>query len=289
MRSKFLSVAVLLAASGVPSFAQQAPPAVLVITREAFKPGNMASHNRHIPAFFALFDKAKVATTRLGVVPVSGDLNHLLYFEPHASFAAAEAATKKLEAAFAGSAALQAELDALTKQTDSLHDSQTVMMALRRTDLSYRSPAIEAVAKARYLTVTTTRVAMGRGADYADYTKQTNAAREKANLAEHSTVWQVTSGAPAGTYIVTSVSRSLSEIDDFVKGNAERTRKMTEALGGDVVVKQRQKALAEIVAASSTAVYSINRALSWPSPEFIAADPDFWKPKEPAKKEPAKK
>jgi hypothetical protein len=65
--------------------------------------------------------------------------------------------------------------------------------------------------------------------------------------------------------------------------------KLTEALGGEVVVRPRQKMLSEIVAQSSSATYSIDRSLSRPRPEFVAADPEFWKPKEMLKKEPAKK
>ena len=48
---------------GTPAFAQEpaaGPPSVLMVTREQFRPGNMATHNRQIPAFYALFEKAKV-------------------------------------------------------------------------------------------------------------------------------------------------------------------------------------------------------------------------------------
>jgi hypothetical protein len=53
----------LLLLCSTEALAQQdaGPPPVLVLTRESFKPGHMAAHNRHIPAFHALFEKAKVA------------------------------------------------------------------------------------------------------------------------------------------------------------------------------------------------------------------------------------
>jgi hypothetical protein len=265
------------------------PPPVLVLTRESFKPGHMAAHNRHIPAFHALFEKAKVGNYRLGLVPIAGDQNHLLYLEGYPSWAEVETTARKMEETLGGSPALQAEMDALTAKTDTLHDSQTAWMAIFRGDLSYRPNTRERTGQARYFTVTTTRVNIGRATDYADYVKQTNAARVKADLDEHTAVYQVLTGAPAGTFLTLSTARSLSEIDDAVRDNAARTRKLTEALGGEVVVKQRQNAIGEIVAQTATATYSIDRALSRPRPEFVTADPEFWKPKAAPKKEPARK
>jgi hypothetical protein len=198
-----------------------------------------------------------------------------------------EAAGKKMEDTFSGSAALQAEMDALTKQNAPLHDSQTVMIAVRRTDLSYRPLMADAVAKARYLSLTTTRVNVGRAPAFADYVKQTNAAREKANLDEHSTVWQVTSGAPASTFLTLVWNRSLAENDALRTGADARTKKLDEALGGPMVVQELQRLIAGMIAQTATTVYAIDRSISRPSPEFVTADPDFWKPI--AKKEPAKK
>jgi len=285
-----LPVVGLLLLGGTEALAQQSPPQVLMITREQFRPGNMAAHNKDIPAFYALFDRAGVGSSRVGLVPFSGDQNHLLYIEAYTNFAEMEATGKKMEDVFGGSAALQKEMDALTKRTDSLHDSQSVMIAVRRNELSYRPLTVDAIAKGRFLNYSMTRVNPGRATDYADYVRQTNAAREKANLDEHSTVWQVTSGAPTGTFLTFTWNRSLAEVDESRKGADARTKKMNEALGGDVVVKQRQKMISEIVAQGATTVYAVNREISRPSPEFVAADP-FWKPKPKlmAQLEPAKK
>jgi len=291
VRLTALPVTVVLLAGAALSLAQETagPPPVLVVTREQFKPGNMPEHNRQIPAFYALFERAKVGTYRLGLLPVSGDLNHLLYLEGYPSFAEMEATEKRMADVMGASPALQAEFDALSAKNDRLHESQTVWVARLRPDLSYRPNTREMTGKARYFTVTTVRANMGRGSDLADYVKQTNAAREKANLDEHASVYQVTSGAPGGTYLILSTSRSLAEADEAVKGMDTRDKKMEDALGGAVVVKERQKAIADIVAQTTTVLYSVNRALSRPRPEFVTADPDFWKAKEPARKEPAKK
>ncbi len=263
---------------------------MLVVTREQFRPGNMAAHNKQIPAFYALFEKAKVGAARLGLVPVSGDQNHLLYLEGYPSAADMEATTKKMDDVMGGSPALQAETGRSgPPRVISLHESQTVMHAILRADLSYHPNTREQTGRARYFNYTLLRVNIGRGADWADYTKQTNAAREKAGLDEHTMVYQVLSGAPAGTFLILSTARSLSELDDAVKGNAARNQKLTAALGGESVVRERRKMLAELIAQQSTTLYAIDRATSRPRPEFVTADPDFWKPKEMPKAVPAPK
>ena len=276
MRSRYLPIAGLLLLGAGEALAQQSPPQILMITREQFKPGNMAAHNKDIPAFYALYEKANVGASRLGLVPFSGDQNHLLYVEGYASFAEMETTATKMEDGFG--TALQKELDVLTKRTDSLHESQSVMIAVRRNELSYRPLPVGDVAKSRFVSITVTRVNPGRGPEYADYVKQTNAAREKAGLDEHSTVWSVNSGAATGTFLVFTFNRSLSESDTLRTGMDARTKKLAEALGGEAVAKQRQKLLSEIVAQSNTTLYSFNRGISRPSPEFVAADPTFWKP-----------
>jgi hypothetical protein len=276
MRSRYLPIAGLLLLGAGEALAQQSPPQVLMITREQFKPGNMAAHNKDIPAFYALYDRANVGAARLGLLPFSGDQNHLLYVEGYASYAEMEATATRMEEF--GPAALQKELDVLTKRTDALHDSQSVMIAVRRNELSYRPLPVGEVAKSRFLNLAVIRVNPGRATDYADYIKQTNVAREKAGLDEHTTVWVVTSGAPTGTFLVFTFNRSLGDTDGLRTGMAARTQKLSDALGGEAVVKQRQKLLSEVIAQSQTTVYAFNRGISRPSPEFVAADPTFWKP-----------
>lgn len=277
MRSRYLPLAGLLLLGAGDALAQQAPPQVLMITREQFKPGNMTAHNKDIPAFYTLFDKAGVGASRLGLLPFSGDQNHLLYIEAYSSYADMEKTATKMDDVFGASAPMQKELDLLTKRSDVLHESQSVMIAVRRSELSYRPLALADVAKSRFLSLNVIRINAGRGPDYAEYSKQWNAAREKAALDEHTTVWQVTSGAPTGTYLLFTYARSLSESDDLRTGMDARNKKINEALGGDAVLKARLKLASEIIAQSSTTLYSFNRGISRPSPEFVTADPSFWK------------
>jgi len=142
------------------------------------------------------------------------------------------------------------------------------------------------VAKARYFNMITSRLKPGRGADYTEYTKQLNRAREKAQIADiHTAVYEVASGSPPGTFVTFFLNRSLAEADDFRKGAEARSKAINEALGGESVVKQRAALAEQIFAPGSgmTTLYSVNRKISQPDPQFAALDPDFWTPKAPAK------
>jgi hypothetical protein len=116
--------------------------------------------------------------------------------------------------------------------------------------------------------------------------KQLNSAREKAKVEGiHTAVYQVTSGSAPGTYLTFFMDRSLAEEDAFRKTADARNKAISDALGGESVVRQRAEQTAQIFAPSSgtSALYSVNPRLSQPAPQFAAFDPDFWTPKAPGK------
>src|SRR5262249_14876053 len=104
MRRTVLSLLGLLAAAPVPAVAQpaeQGPPPVLVINREQVKPGKMSAHEKVSSAYTALFTKVNPETAWLGLTPIAGDDNIVLFLSGYPTFAAAEAEHVKVEAAFA--------------------------------------------------------------------------------------------------------------------------------------------------------------------------------------------
>lgn len=283
------SAVILLGAAlslGAPVLAQAppGPPPVLVITVEEIKPGSMAVHEKGVGSYLALFERAKVPAGRIGLQPVSGDTNHVVYLQAYDSFAAMEAANKKQDETIAANPAWQAELERLDRESGPLHLSQKSMIATFRPDLSYQPLAMDGVAKARYFNMTTTRLNPGKGPDYTEFMKQLNRARDKAQVADiHTAVFQVVSGSAPGTYVTFYVNRSLAEEDAFRMGADARTKAINEALGGESVVKQRAAQVEQIFASGMSALYSVNPRLSQPNPQFAAYDPDFWAPKAPGK------
>lgn len=274
-----------LAALALPALAQEplAAPPVLRITVEDIKPGSMGAHDKSVASYLALFSRAQVPMTRIGVVPVSGDQNQVVYFEGFPSFAALEESDKKVEAAFAASAAMQAELESLDRNGGPLHSSQRTMIAVFRPDLSYRPQTASAFSKSRYFGVGTLRIKLGRVPDYEAYVKQLNQAREKGNIDESTAIYQVTSGTHANTFMSFSVNRSLAEVDAARAGMAARNKAVDDALGGEEVVRQRRATIEAIVVDASSALYAINPKLGVAPAQIAAGDPDFWAPKQPGK------
>lgn len=285
---RLAKVVVSLAALGslaLPAFAQEplAAPPVMRITVEDIKPGSMGTHEKSVASYLALFSRAQVPMSRVGMIPVSGDQNQVVYLEGFPSFEALEAADKKLEAAFAASPAMQAELDSLDRNGGPLHSSQRTMIAVFRPDLSYRPMSSAAVGKSRYFGVTTIRTKLGHGVDYEAYVKQTNRAREKANVAESTAVFQVTTGAAAGTFLSFTANRSLAEIDTSRAGMAARNKAVDDALGGEEVVRQRRETVEASIMDVRSVLYALNPRLGTPAAQIASADPDFWTPKVPGK------
>lgn len=270
-----------LTALALPVLAQEpvAAPPVMRITVEDIKPGSMGAHTKSVASYIALFSRAQVPQPRIGMVPIAGDQNQVVYLEGFPSFEALEASDKKMEAAFAAAPALQAELDALEKSGGPLHASQRTMIAVLRSDLSYRPLGTSAVGKSRYFGVATTRIKLGRIADYEGYIKQLNRARDKANIAESTAVYQVTSGTAAGTFMTFTANKSLAEVDASRSGMGARNKAVDEALGGEEVVRQRRETLEAIVMDARSALYAINPSLGTPIAQIASADPDFWTPK----------
>lgn len=297
MRRAILAAAAVLSFVA-PTLAQErpagGPPLVLVVGREEIKPGMMATHDKVAASFQEIARKANAQNYWIGVKPVTGDDNAILYFEAYDSFAAYESARNTFDQAVAASTTLKAQLERVGMQGD-VHNNQRTAIYRLRADLSYKPRTMEEVARARYVTVTAVRTKMGRIADYADWVKELNAAREKAGADVHSTVYQSVSGASAGTFLILNAHRSLKEWDEFGARMTEMNKAIEAALGGEEVVKRRRVAYSEAVVDSFSTLFAMEPRLSRPSDEFAAYDAAFWKPapattkalasqKEPAKK-----
>jgi hypothetical protein len=116
----------------------------------------------------------------------------------------------------------------------------------------------------------TTRVRPGHNSDYFDLLKTINEARKTATSDTHAAVYEVTSGAPSGTFLTFILSKSLAEMDTANPALTQAT----------VDVQQRINELVEkAVVETSSVIYAFNPKMSNPSEQIVAADPAFWKPK----------
>jgi hypothetical protein len=254
------------------------PPRVLVVTREEIKPGMMGPHSRSAASYVSVATRANAPNYRIGLTPLSGDENTVVYLEPHPSFAAYEAARNAFEGAIQANAALKTEMDSVDRD-GSMHQSQRTAIYRYRPDLSYRPGRMEDVARARYMTMATTRIKPGRGIDYVAYLKGQIAAREKANIDTHTAVYQSVSGAAPNTFVVFSTARSLAEWDDITARLDADQKAMETALGGPEAARLQRMILADVIADSTVATYAMTPEISRPMPQFLAYDAAFWAPR----------
>lgn len=288
-KSLLLILFVTLITSFTQVFAQDppkvGPPKVLYLVREDIKPGMMDAHNKHSATFASIFRSLDTPNHRIALVPVAGSENEVVYITGADSFAEVEKILTDTDKKMAGAnATTRAELERLGKEAATLHAGMRDMLALFRPEMSY-NPGVD-VRTMRYFSITTTRIRPGHDAQYIDYVQKViNVARQKAKIDNfHVAVFQVISGAPAGTYLIFRPMKSLAEMDDPI---GMRVR----AAMSDDMKKDADKAVNDAVMSSENSTYWMTPSMSYVEKDFAAGDPGFWnvKPTIAAKPKPKKK
>ncbi len=260
--------------------AQAAPPAptytVISVYRETVKPGKGVAHSLNEEAWARAMTAAKAPSGYLALSPMSGA--ETWYVSAYDNWAALEAANKA-SAASPALTAIGKRYSAM--EADLISDGRAMFLTLRA-DLSFGPPAD--LAASRYFSVTRVTVRPGHAAEYEENRKMIRAAHERAGLTDGFSIWQASSGAPAGTYFVFVARKSLSEID---AGEAPHTAPAyIAALGGPEGQKKMAANTAAAVVSSQADLFAFAPQESVVPPEWIAADSAFWKLKTPAPRTP---
>jgi hypothetical protein len=287
-KSLLFFVLVVLVSVSTQVFAQDpprtGPPKVLYLVREDIKPGMMDAHTKHSASFANIFRMLGTPNYRIALVPVAGSENEVVYVTGADSFAAVEKILNDTDKKMSGAgASTRAELDRLGKEAPALHAAMRDMFAVFRPELSYNAGVD--IRTMRYFSITTLRVRPGRDAQFAEYAQKLIAAARKGKVDNyHTALFQIISGAPAGTYLLFRPMKSLSEFDD------PPGLKIRAAMGNDER-KDLDKEASEIYMSSETSTYWFAPNMSYVEKEFAAADPAFWNPKPAmtAKPKPKKK
>jgi hypothetical protein len=279
--SLIVVVAVLFLGFASAAFAQQAntpPPNILQIFREEVKPGHGPAHARTEAGWPRAFAKANWPTHYVAVTSMTGPAEawFIVGFE---SLAAWEQDLQNTEK----NAALQAELDRLTGQDGEHLGGSRGVVARYRADLSHR-PGVS-IPKMRYFSITTVRVRPGHTSEYEEVRKMVKAAHEKEGLKDNHSVFQVIAGMPSGTFLVITPMKSLAEMDAAPQLHGAEYQ---AAMGGEAAQKKLRELASASIIVSETQIFSFSPSMSYPSKEYIAADPGYWKPKPTAKPAPPK-
>ena len=270
MRKSLLIVCVCLV-SCLTVLAQDGPPRVLLVVREDIKPGMMAMHNRHAASYAGVFGKLQTPNHRIAMIPVAGSENEVLYVTGGESFADIERITRDTDRKMiATSGAISDQLERLEKEAPDMHAAMRDMLAVFRSDLSYK-PKVD-IPKMRYFAVTTVRIRPGQSEQYEEYVKSLlNPARDKAKAETSVAVYQVVAGSPGTTYMMFRPMKSLAEYDLRI---GPRVR---EAMSDDQR-KKADKVASESILFNETSIYAFNPGMSYLPKEFTAGDPAFWNP-----------
>lgn len=273
MKTTVLMAAVLCA----PAFAQMPDPApkVLMVVREQVKEGREAAHRKAEEAWPRIFQKGNVTTHYLGMTSESGP-SEAWFLEPYDSFASMEKERAAITHSFA------ADLEAANIADGDLRTGSRTWLSVFRSDLSFHAAdAMASLPKCRHMAVTIMRIKYGREADLLQAGKLIIDGYERSMSEQPILAYQVTSGAPSGTYLLFSPMASLASLDAAPARTAaarqsmgEHNRQHFETLAGDVVLS------------SESLLFGFEPKMSYVAKEFASQDPDFWmpKPEEPAKK-----
>ena len=276
------SLSAVMAGSLVAS-AQDAPatssiPMVLQIIREYVKPykGGMA-HDKTETAISAAFAKAKFPYYYVGLTSMSGPARGL-YLTQYSSFAEWEKGNKIIDK----NPTLNAEVEKASVADGELLESVDTGVFTFDADLSFHPHAD--ISHARYMRLIVFQIKPGHSMEWEKLVKLVKAAYEKAGTSAHWAMFDAAFGRESGTYIALTADNSMSEIDNSMTDD----KKWAEAMG-EKGMKDLEELSASGMVSMRTELFSINPRQSYVNPDWIAADPDFWKPKATAPKPAADK
>ena len=244
------------------------PPKMLQIFREEVKVGKGAAHEKFEANFAHTFQKAKWPTYYLAMTAISGP-SEAWYLTGYDSFEAWENDRQAIDQA----ATLLTELYRLSENDGEFLTGARSIVAVHREDLDYRASDAN-VPQSRYMGVISFRVRSGHEPDFAEAAKIVRAAYEKANVPVHFVIYQVTSGLSNGGFLVFLPTKSLREVDEGLA----LTKAIQEA-EGEENQKKLQKIAAEAYVSVESNIFALSPKMSYVSPEWVAAAPDFWAPK----------
>ncbi len=261
-------LALLCASVAIAQDVPTPPPAMIQIFREEVKPGKTAAHEKTEAAFVRDSKAAKASPNYTALVTITGP-DEAWFIARYDSYAAYGKDMKDSDS----NPVLKAALERDSAADGELLTSERGIVARYRSDLSYR-PGVS-IPLTRFFTIAIVRIRPGHITDFEDARKIIKAAHEKTNLKFNYSVYQVSSGMPAGTFFIFTYFKTMADLDASAEIHGQAYQ---DAIGDD-----GRKKLAELASSGTigtdTMLMEVNPKMSYPSKETIDADPAFWAPK----------
>ena len=266
VRFRLFVVATIVLAPGLLAAQQMTSPTWITIGREVVKPGKDAAHAKHEVAWSRALEAAKVPAATLAMVAMSGP-NEAWWMT---AFESADAIQKYNDAMDATPALAAVSAKYYPLEADYLANTFN-MIARYRDDLSYSTGS--PMTSLRYMVVSRVGVKLGHNAEFVEARKMIKAAHEKAKATDGYSVYQVTAGAPAGTFLIFAGKKSMADLDVNPHGEA-----YTAALGGADGEKKLNDMLMSYEGSSDSNLFRLSPTMSILNQQWYDADA-FWKPK----------
>jgi len=268
----FLCVTVASAQDATPA------PKYIQIYREFVKPGKGPAHQKTEGAFARDMKSSNAMPNYTAMVSITGP-NEAWFVSRYDSVGAWGKDTEDT----AKNTALQASLDRdNTVDGELLTDSRSII-ARFRDDLSHR-PGVS-VPLTRFFSISIVRIRPGHVPDFEAARKIIKDAHDKAAPTFNYSVYQVTSGMPAGTFLIISYYKTLADVDAAAVIHG---KEYTDAIGDDGQRKLNELASSGTIS-SDPYIFAVDPKMSYPDKATIAADPAFWAPKSSAAPAPTTK
>jgi hypothetical protein len=264
-----LGLSLAVAGSSLAAAQQTASlPKVLQITREYIKPYKAGmAHDKTESAFVTAQTRAKFPAYYVALNSMSGK-SRALFLTMYDWFADWEKDNKIADK----NPTLNAELERAGNADGELLDELDSVVYTRDEDLSYHPHAD--ISHARYMEIEVFQIRPGHDREWREAVKIVKDAYDKAATNAHWAMFEIAFGTERGTFISLSANDSMAEIDtNFANG-----KKFGDALG-EGGMKKLDELAAVAIASWHNELFSVNPKQSYVSPDWIKADPDFWKPK----------
>jgi hypothetical protein len=144
-----------------------------------------------------------------------------------------------------------------------------------REDMSAKNIASVNIGTMRYFEIDRYKVRPGHMAEWEELVRMYKAAYEKAVPSENWAIYENVFGHDdGGVFLVMTPMKSLSEADRSLGD-----MKLIEAEEGKAGMKRITELTAACVEENESNLFRFNPKISAPREEWVAADPEFWKPK----------
>jgi hypothetical protein len=253
------------------------PPKILQIFREEVKPGKAPAHEVVEAGWPRAFARANWPSHYLAITSLTGP-SEAWFMTGYESFAAWEADSRNVDK----NTGLKKELDQLEAKDGELRSGGRSLVASFREDLS-NQPNVD-IGKMRYFRIVMFRVKPGHDSQFPEAVKIVKAAYEKAKLAVPWAAYQISAGMTGPTFLILIPMKSLDEVDTAIS-----LSKTLQEAEGEEGAKKLQAIAADAYVSVESNIFAFNPKMSYPPKEWVAADPDYWKPKAAAAMKPEEK